>query len=81
MLWLDLWEVTIPKYKFKTQFRYFNPQKNPKTIRTTPNCDFSEYFSKIIPLQNWQWLYNNSIRIPSWNAITPEFFEFAYIEF
>ena len=80
-IWLDKWEVTIPKYGLKSEFWYFNPTKNPKRIFTSPECEFTKYFQQIIPLEKREWVHNNSVRIPLRNAITPDFYSTLYAEY
>lgn len=73
--------MTIPKYHLKSEFWYFNPTKNPKRIFTSPECEFTKYFQQIIPLEKREWVHNNSVRIPSRNAITPDFYSTLYAEY
>lgn len=80
-IWLDKRELKIPKYGLQSQFWYFNPTKNPKKILTSPVCDYTPSFRQIIPLTERKWVYNNSIRIPLRNAITPDFYHTLYAEY
>ncbi len=73
--------MAIPKYGLKSEFWYFNPTKNPKRIFTSPECEFTKYFQQIIPLEKREWVYNNSIRIPLRNAISPDFYSTLYTEY
>ena len=73
--------MTIPKYGLKSEFWYFNPAKNPKRIFTSPECEFTKYFQQIVPLEKREWVYNNSIRIPLRNAISPDFYSTLYSEY
>lgn len=80
-IWLDKREVHIPKYGIQSEFWYFNPKKNPKRIFTSPECEYTKYFQQIIPLEKREWVYNNSIRLPLRNAISPDFYHTLYAEY